>query len=91
MLQLIINVIVFFSKVINKEQKKYLKKFKNYLQYVKLRTKGSTENFIQHYFLLKAELFALENKFRKAAVFYEKAIKSAAKNRFTYVELSHFS
>ena len=49
-------------------------------------TKGCPENYSPHYYLLQAELFAINNKVEKALQFYEQAIKLASKNRIMYVE-----
>ncbi|MBW8331782.1 MAG: AAA family ATPase [Prolixibacteraceae bacterium] len=68
------------------EKKKYLKVFNKHLKDMKMWTIGCHENFSQHYYLLQAELFALNDKFETALQFYEKAIKLAAQNRFKYVE-----
>ena len=68
------------------EKGKYLKVFKNHLKTMKLWTKGSPENYSQHYTLMQAEFYALNNKVEKALQFYEQSIKSAGKNRVKYVE-----
>ena len=44
------------------------------------------ENFRQHYELLTAEFAALKGDFRKAEVWYDKAIQSSREVRFTHVE-----
>jgi histidine kinase len=68
------------------EKKKYLKVFKKHLRDMKLWTKGCPENYSQHYYLLQAERYAMNNKFKKALQFYEKSIQLAANNSFKYVE-----
>jgi len=68
------------------EKSKYLKIFKSHLKRFKQWSNGCSSNYLQHYYLLKAEYFALKNKFEKAQNFYEKSIQTASKNNFTYVE-----
>ena len=68
------------------EKKKSLKVFKKHIQDMRRWTKGCPENYSPHYYLLQAELFAINNKVEKALQFYEQAIKLASKNRIMYVE-----
>ncbi|MDO8951542.1 MAG: ATP-binding protein, partial [Draconibacterium sp.] len=75
-----------YEKMNQQDQKKYLNEFKRHLKNLKFWTKGSPENYNQHYHLLQAELYAIENKFEKALKYYEKSIELAAQNRFIYVE-----
>ena len=69
-----------------KQKKKYLKVFKNHLKDMKMWAAGCPENYSQHYNLLQAELFALNNMFEKALQYYELSIQMAAQNRFIQVE-----
>jgi predicted ATPase/GAF domain-containing protein len=75
-----------YEKMQKHDQKKYLNEFKRHLKNLKFWTKGSPENYNQHYHLLQAELYAIENKFEKAVKYYEKSIELAAQNNFIYVE-----
>jgi signal transduction histidine kinase len=68
------------------EKKMYLKVFKNHLKDMKMWATGCQENYSQQYYLLLAELFAINNKVEKALQNYEKSIQLAAQNRFKYVE-----
>ena len=68
------------------EKKKSLKVFQKHFQDMKHWTKGCSENYSQHYYLLQAELFAINDKVEKALQFYEQAIKMASKNGIIYVE-----
>ena len=76
----------YYEAMNSAEKKRSLKIFKKHFQALKLWTKGCPENYSQHYYLLQAELFALNNKVDKALQYYEQAINLAAKNRITYVE-----
>ena len=68
------------------EKKEQLKVFKKHLQDMRRWTNACPQNFSQHYCLLLAERYAMDNKFEKALQFYEKSIQLAAKNNFKYVE-----
>ena len=68
------------------EKKKQIKVFKKHLQNMKRWVNVCPENYSQQYYLLQAELFAMEYKFVKALQFYEKAIQTASSNSFKYVE-----
>ncbi len=68
------------------EKKKYLKIFRKHLKDMKLWATGSPVNFSQHYRLLQAEQFAINNKFDKALLFYEKTIQLAVQNRTKPIE-----
>ena len=68
------------------EKTKYLGVFKRHLKEMKLWTKGCPENYSQHYYLLQAELYALNNQSEKAFQCYEQSIQLAAANGYKYVE-----
>jgi len=69
-----------------KEKVKYLKILKQHLNSFKQWTNGCSSNYLQHYYLVKAEYYSLENKFEEAQNFYEKSIQTASKHNFKYVE-----
>lgn len=68
------------------DKKKYRAEFRKNLRNMKLWAKGCPDNFIQHYLLLQAEYYAVENKFEKALQLYEKSILKASGNGSKYVE-----
>jgi histidine kinase len=67
------------------EQRKYRKVLKKNLQDLKLWANGCPENYSPHYNLVRAELYAIDNKFRKALQFYETSMAEAARNGMKYV------
>ena len=75
-----------FRNLNSSDKRKYLRVFKNHLKDMKVWAKGCPENYSQHYHLMHAELFALENDFESAFQSYEKAIRLAAQHRFIHVE-----
>jgi histidine kinase len=68
------------------EKKRHLKTYKKHLKNMKLWAAGCPENYSQHYHLLLAELFAIQNNPDKALHFYGKTIELAAQNRFKNIE-----
>lgn len=68
------------------DKRKYLKVFKSHLKDMKMWAEGCPENFSQHYHLMKAELFSIQNKFEQALQSYEKAIQLAGENSFRHIE-----
>ena len=81
-----LSISAYYENLSPNEKKKQLKVFKKHLQDMKMWTKGCPENYSQHYYLLQAELYTLNNKLEKALRFYEKSIQLAIQNRFKYVE-----
>ncbi|MBT3383185.1 MAG: AAA family ATPase [Prolixibacteraceae bacterium] len=81
-----LSISAYYSELEKKDQKKYLKIFRKHLKSMELWAKGCPENYIQHYYLLKAELLLIENKLDEARRFYEKSIEIANQNNFKYVE-----
>lgn len=75
-----------YDRMSPKDKNKYLSVFKKHLRAMKLWTKGCPENFNQHFYLLQAELYALNNKFEKALEYYELSIQTAGKSGLKYVE-----
>lgn len=68
------------------EKSRYLKIYRDNLKKMKLWAKGSPANFSQQYRLMQAEYFAINNKFDKALLFYEKTIQLALQNRIKHIE-----
>ncbi|MDN3642873.1 adenylate/guanylate cyclase domain-containing protein [Lutimonas halocynthiae] len=75
-----------YSGMDSKDKKKYLKVFKTFLKDLKLWSKGCPENHLQHYQLIQAEYFFIQDDFENAILSYEKSIKTASENKFKYVE-----
>ncbi|MDX1642290.1 MAG: ATP-binding protein, partial [Balneolaceae bacterium] len=75
-----------YESLSNDDKTKYLKAFKGHLKDLKLWAEGCPENYSQHYHLMRAEFFSLQDKFEDALKAYEKAIQLAAENRFTHIE-----
>jgi len=69
-----------------RDKRKQFRVFKRHLADLKQWANGSPENYSQHYHLLKAELYAMQGKFRKAQHAYENSIELAAENGFTQVQ-----
>ncbi|MGI9531566.1 adenylate/guanylate cyclase domain-containing protein [Lutimonas sp.] len=68
------------------EKKKYLKVLKRHLKSFKEWSNGCPSNYLQHFYLLKADYNAIQNRTEKAQKLYEKAIQLAAQHDFKYVE-----
>ena len=81
-----LNIAAIYKDLNSKEQKKFLKIFKNSLKTMKLYADGCAENFLAHHNLLIAEQYAMQNKFMKAIHFYEKAIQLSTQNKLIYVK-----
>ncbi len=75
-----------FENLNGDEKKKYLKVYSRHFQDMKRWAKGCPENYDQHYVLMQAELYAMENKFESALKCYEKSIQLAVQHKFKYVE-----
>jgi predicted ATPase/class 3 adenylate cyclase len=75
-----------FADFSKKEKTYHIKKLKQNLKNFKLWAKGSPSNYMQHYYLLQADYFSLQDKFEEAQKFYEKSIQTAIKENYKYVE-----
>ena len=79
-------VAAIYNELNRKEQKKWLKTFKNGLKTMQLYADGCPENFASHYNLLIAEQHVINYKFMKALHFYEKAIQLSTENKIIYIK-----
>lgn len=70
----------------DKEKTRHLKILKQHLKSFKLWAKGSPSNYMQHYYLLQADYFSLQDRFEEAQKLYEKSIEVAGKRDYKYVE-----
>ena len=68
-----LSISAYYDDLTKKEKRKYLKVFKKHLKDLEFWSQGCPANYEQHYLLLKAELFSIENKFENATIFYLKA------------------
>jgi histidine kinase len=75
-----------FSNLSLSDGKKYFAVFKKHLANMKMWAAGCPENYSQHYQLMQAELFAMQNRFDKALPLYENAIQLAVQNQFHHIE-----
>jgi histidine kinase len=81
-----LSISAYYKNLKAEEKKKYLKTFKKHLKDMKLWAKGCPENYNQHYHLLLAELFSIQNNPDKALHYYGKTIQLAAQNSFYNIE-----
>lgn len=81
-----LSISVYYENFTPKEKQTFLKIFRKHLQHMKLWARGCTENFTQHYYLLRAEWNVIHNKHQEALTLYENAMQMARQNNIRYVE-----
>lgn len=75
-----------YESLSQSEKRKYLKVYKSHLKDMKMWAEGCPENYSQHYHLMRAELFSIQDKFEEALQSYENAIQRATENQFKHIE-----
>ncbi len=75
-----------YEKADSSEKKKILAQMNRHYQKVRKWASHCKLNFLQHAFLLEATILRVQNKKKKAALIYEKALAAAQENNFLHDE-----
>ena len=81
-----LSMLALYTKSNSSDKRKYMSRIKKNMRQLKKWAKDAPENFQHKYNLLKAERMNVLGQIHKASLFYDKAIKGAAKNYFTHEE-----